>query len=220
MLKHFIADLPGPDMRIERWQTPEALSNEGLVLPAQVNYVGKGANLFAHGYELHGSISVITNYLRTSYLWDKVRAQGGAYGAYCRFGRQSGVLSFLSYRDPNLRSTLETYDEAAGFLRRSNLSDDELLKNIIGAIGALDAYQLPDAKGYTSMVRAMLDETDERRQQYRDEVLGTTVSDVRSFADVLDKVAASGRVVVLGGEEAIREAASNGVDLQRIERVL
>ncbi len=188
-------------------------------MPAQVNYVGKGADLYAHGYTAHGSVSVITNYLRTSYLWDKVRAQGGAYGAFCRFGRQSGVFTFLSYRDPNLTATLDVYDRAPAFLRKAELSQDELVKNIIGAIGALDAYQLPDAKGFTSLARALLGETDERRQAYRDEVLGTTVADVRRFADVLDAVAENGRVVVLGGEEAV-QAASAEAKLGSIQRIL
>jgi len=40
--------------------TPAALpANEGLTIPAQVNYVGKGANLYRLGYVYHGSINVI-----------------------------------------------------------------------------------------------------------------------------------------------------------------
>ena len=218
-LAEFIDGLPGRRQELSAWELPVSVGNEGLTLPAQVNYVGKGAALYDLGYRLHGSISVIANYLRTSYLWDKVRVQGGAYGAMCRFGRQSGVLTFLSYRDPNLLDTLDVYDGAAAFLRNTLLREDELEKNIIGAIGSLDAYQLPDAKGYTSMSYALVGETDERRQRYRDEVLGTTMADIRAFADVLDEVADVGRVVVLGGEDAVT-SADDDADLQIIERVL
>ena len=163
---------------------------------------------------------MITNVVRTGWLWDKVRAQGGAYGAFCRFGRHSGVFSFSSYRDPNLLRTLDVYDETAAFLRSADLSQDELVKSIIGAIGALDAYQLPDAKGYTSMVRRLLGESDEERQQYRDEVLGTTLADIRGFADVLEAATRDRRIVVLGGEEAVnRASAERGLGLE-IVRVL
>ncbi|MEZ4618127.1 MAG: hypothetical protein R2867_21800 [Caldilineaceae bacterium] len=31
-----------------------------------------------------------------------------------------------------------------------------MTRNIIGAISALDAYQLPDAKGYTAMARHLM----------------------------------------------------------------
>ena len=45
---------------------------------------------------------VITNYLRTTWLWERVRVQGGAYGGFCVFNHRSGVFTYLSYRDPNL----------------------------------------------------------------------------------------------------------------------
>ncbi|MCK4535221.1 MAG: peptidase M16, partial [Syntrophobacterales bacterium] len=80
---------------------------EGLIVPSQINYVGKGADLYRAGYTYHGSARVITRYLRTSWLWDSVRVRGGAYGAFCNFDKFSGVLTFLSYRDPNLLKTIE-----------------------------------------------------------------------------------------------------------------
>ena len=219
-LAGFVAGLPSASAPPAAWPPPLDGRDEGLTLPSQVNFVGKSADLFAAGYTPHGSISVITNVVRTGWLWDKVRAQGGAYGAFCRFGRHSGVFSFSSYRDPNLLRTLDVYDETAAFLRSADLSQDELVKSIIGAIGALDAYQLPDAKGYTSMVRRLLGESDEERQRYRDEVLGTTLAHIRGFADVLEAGTRAGRIVVLGGEDAVNRASTErGLDLE-IVRVL
>lgn len=60
-----------------------------------------------------------------------------------------GVFSFLSYRDPNLLKTLDVYDGTAEFLRQLEMDDDTLTKAIIGTIGDVDSYQLPDAKGYS-----------------------------------------------------------------------
>lgn len=202
-LQEFIATLPVATLPYPGWQPTFDRSNEGLVVSAQVNYVGKGANLYELGYRYHGSSSVITNFIRTSWLWDKIRMQGGAYGAFCSFGRQSGVLTFLSYRDPNLLNTLDVYDQSAQVLRNADLSDKELTRNIIGAISNMDAYQLPDAKGYTSMARYLLGETDAERQQIRDEVLGTTLADFRTFADVLDAVKTNGTVVVMGPQSTL-----------------
>ncbi|NJN83615.1 MAG: peptidase M16, partial [Caldilineaceae bacterium] len=185
-----------------------------------VNYVGKGANLYDLGYTYHGSINVITNYVRTSWLWDKIRAQGGAYGAFCKFGKQSGVWTYLSYRDPNLEGTLRNYDETADFLRAVELSDDELTKSIIGAIGSMDGYQLPDAKGYSSLVRHLVGESDAERQQVRDQVLATTPADFRAFGDLLADVASAGRVVVLGGSESIQRVSQNGTLPLTVRKVL
>ena len=193
--------------------------DEGLTLPSQVNFVGKSADLYAAGYRSHGSISVITNFVRTGWLWDKVRAQGGAYGAFCRFGRHSGVFTYSSYRDPNLAQTLDVFDRTAAFLREADITQDELTKNIIGAIGSLDAYQLPDAKGYTAMVRRLLGETDAERQEHRDQVLGTTTAHLRDFADVLDAASGGSRIVALGDEEAVRRASEErglGLEIVRV----
>ncbi|MBN2538891.1 MAG: insulinase family protein, partial [Deltaproteobacteria bacterium] len=48
---------------------------EGLIIPSQINYVGKGADLYRAGYTYHGSARVITRYLRTSWLWDSIRVR-------------------------------------------------------------------------------------------------------------------------------------------------
>ena len=75
-------------------------------LAAQVNYVGKAANLYEDaGYELSGAAYVINKHLGATWLWDRVRVSGGAYGGFCDFDPHSGMFSFLSYRDPNLLKT-------------------------------------------------------------------------------------------------------------------
>jgi len=202
-LRAFLAELPVAPASPARWSPTALAANEGLAIPAQVNYVGKGANLYELGYQYNGSIHVITNFVRTNWLWDQIRAKGGAYGAFCSFGKQSGVLTFLSYRDPNLLGTLANYDATAEFLRQAAIDEGELTKNIIGAIRDLDSYQLPDAKGWSSLVRYLVGESDEARQQTRDEVLGTTAQQIREFAGVLDGMKERGRVVVMGSGEAL-----------------
>ena len=216
----FVDALPADGPVAESWNVPLAPQPEGLSIPAKVNYVVKGTNLYRHGFEPHGSVSVITNLLRVGYLWDQIRVQGGAYGASCSFDLRSGVFGFGSYRDPNLRDTIRVYDEAASFLRDVVLDDQELTKNVIGAIGAIDAYRLPDAKGYTSMIRHLIGETDAQQQQYRDEVLGTDARDIRDFADALEQVARHGTVVVIGSQEAIEQAGDVLGDPPRLTALL
>ncbi len=206
----FLSALPSAPVVRPAWTPTYDPAPEGLTIPAQVNYVAKGANLFELGYTRRGSIEVILNCLRTTYLWEKVRIQGGAYGAFCVFDAQSGVFGYGSYRDPNLLGTLANYDGVAAFLRRLELSEEELVKNIIGVIGALDAYQLPDAKGYTALQRYLIGYSDAARQQYRDEILGTTAADFAALADAVEKVNEAGRIVVLGSADALENARAEG----------
>jgi presequence protease len=204
----FLKSLPDLPAQKSQWVAPELPSHEGLVIPAQVNYVGKGVNLYEHGYRMDGSILVISPYLRSTYIYEKVRVKGGAYGGFSLFDRYSGVFSFLSYRDPNLLETLSAYDGAGQFLREIDLSEDELTKALIGAIGEMDAYQLPDAQGYTSMLRYLLGVTDEERQQLRDQVLSTTQSDFHSLGQVLEQALGSAHIAVLGHQAAISSASA------------
>ncbi len=219
-LDAFLESLPAGSVVPAEWVTRTTTDYEGLVIPAQVNYVGKGANLYEQGYQLHGSALVISRYLRTSWLWDQVRVRGGAYGGFCVFDPRSGVFSYLSYRDPNLLGTLDTYDRSGQFLRELELNEQELTRAIIGAISDFDSYQLPDARGYTSMVRWLAGDDDEYRQQLRSEVLSTTTSDFRRFAETLDTIRANGIVVVMGGETALNAANSERSGLLELTQVL
>ena len=205
----FLGELPAEPLSTVKWFPQHIGDFEGMTIPAQINYVGKGANLYDLGYKFHGSAKVISRYLRTTWLWERVRVQGGAYGAFCLFNSLSGVLTFLSYRDPNLVKTLEAFDGTTQFLRNIDLSREELTKGIIGAIGDIDTYMLSDAKGYTSMLRYLNGNDDEGRQRIRDEVLSTTADDFRAFADVLEGVKDNGLVKVLGSKGAIEEVAGD-----------
>ncbi|HWQ12400.1 MAG TPA: insulinase family protein [Roseiflexaceae bacterium] len=207
-LASFLAGLPHGPVTPAAWEPRLGPANEGLTIPAQVNYVGKGADLYRLGYELHGSALVVSRYLRGSWLWDQIREQGGAYSMFSLLDPRSGAFTFVSYRDPHLLRTLDVYDRAPEFLRGLELSETELTRAIIGVISDLDSYQLPDARGFTALVRHLVGDDDEYRQRIRDEVLGTSGADFRRFADVLDRVREQGRVVVLGGEAAITAAAA------------
>lgn len=219
-LEGFLSELPANARTLHPWQPPEMTGDEGLVIPAQVNYVGKAGNLYDLGYAYNGSAVVITNFLRATWLWERVRVHGGAYGGFCHFDRRSGVFGYVSYRDPNLLDTLHVYDQAGRFLRELDLPQDELVKGIVGAIGQLDVYQLPDAKGFTSLARYLLGETDEERQRIRDEVLGTTLDDFKRFGEVLEELASVGQIVVLGGADAIARANQQRDGFLRVTKVL
>ena len=88
----------------------------------------------------------------------------------------------------------------------SSSSAAELTRNIIGTIGEVDSYRLPDAKGFASMQHYLVGDTDAARQRMREEILATTAADIRNFGDAIGDVAAHGRVVVLGSEQAIDAA--------------
>ena len=203
VVEAFIQGIPARGISRNTWMPVCSQDNEGLTIPARVNYVAKGTDLYAGGYTYHGSANVITKYLRTSWLWEQVRVLGGAYGGFCGFDRQSGLMTFGSYRDPNILSTLSAFDGCADFLETTPLDTAEINKGVIGAIGAMDQYQFPDARGFSSMLRYLLGVKDEDRQKIRDEILETGEEHFRDFARVLKKCASRGFVSVIGSKDEI-----------------
>ena len=218
-IESFLGRLPDGTHAFADWAIDYAPVSEGLIIPAQVNYVGKGANLRALGFALSGASAVVLKFLNTTYLWDKVRVQGGAYGGSSRFDLTSGNFSFLSYRDPNLLGTIDAYDGASKALR-AEIGENDLTRSIIGVIGDVDRYEFPDAKGYSSMWRQLTGTTDAIRQQRRYEILGTSVADFRRMAEAVDAVARHGHVVVLGGEAAIKAANEKRPGLLAVSKVM
>ena len=206
-LDSFLKKLPTSGTFVSKAWKPTALpESEALTAPTLVNYVGCAANLYDTGYKMHGSALVITRYLQTAWLWEKIRVQGGAYGGMCSFDQRSGAFTFASYRDPNLEDSLEIYKQTGDYLKNLELSEDELTRALIGAIGTLDSYQLPDSKGYSSCMRYLLNYTDAQRQQLRDEVLATTQEHFNAFGDTLIKAFEHSAVSVLCSPESAERA--------------
>jgi len=191
------------------------VSPEALLIPAQVNYVGKSINLIREGFPVTGHSLVVNRYIRSAWLWDRVRVQGGAYGGFSMLDSRSGQLVMTSYRDPNLAKTLAVYDETAGYLKSLKIDEREVDQAVIGAIGDMDAYLLPDAKGFLALGRYLSGDTPERRQKLRDEVLTTRLEHFHAFGNQLESLAARGHIVVMGAAEKMTELPQ-----ARIHRVL
>ncbi|MFT7585935.1 MAG: Zn-dependent M16 (insulinase) family peptidase, partial [Cellvibrionaceae bacterium] len=172
-IKEFLDSMPAAEPVYQTWSTEPLPAHEGLMVPSQVNYVALGTNVHAAGFQTHGSWHVALNLVQTGYLWDRVRMAGGAYGAFIPYSSHSGTMVFCSYRDPNLTQTLNVYREAAASFRQLDLPQAEIEKAVIGVIGSMDGYQLPDAKGHTALMRYLHGTTDDYRQRIRDEVLST-----------------------------------------------
>jgi Zn-dependent M16 (insulinase) family peptidase len=219
-LASFVRSMPaGQGASAEGWGFAAGPQSEGLTFPGQVNYVAKGANLRELGFTPTGATAVAIKHLNTTYMWDKVRVQGGAYGGSSGLDPFAGTFAFTSYRDPNLVETLDVYDGAAKFLE-AGVGEQDLVRSVIGVIGSVDTYRLPDAKGFTSLIWELSGDTDEDRQRRREEILAASSQDFKALAEALNKVAQQGQVVVLGSETAIKAANDERGNFLKVTKVL
>ncbi|MGL6107164.1 insulinase family protein [Romboutsia sp.] len=182
----------------------EDKKNEGLLTPSNVQYVAKGYNLKKLGYNYSGSMLVLQTILGYDYLWNRVRVQGGAYGGFANIAR-SGTVVFASYRDPNLKETLNAYDEAYKFVEEEQISNREMTKYIIGTISNLDTPLTPFMKGEKALSMYIRGITKEDRQKERDEVLNTTNSTINGYYKLINDVMKENCITVIGNDKKIKE---------------
>ena len=138
------------------------------------------------------------------YLWTNVRVKGGAYGCMCNFGK-AGDSYFVSYRDPNLKKTMDTFEKTGDYLRSFTADERTMTKYIIGAISDLDIPMNPSAKGSRSSSAYLTNQTYEEIQKERDELLTCTQDDIRALADYMDAIMKAEAVCVVGNGQAIEE---------------
>ncbi|MFA7543773.1 MAG: divalent cation tolerance protein CutA [Candidatus Cloacimonadaceae bacterium] len=176
--------------------------NEGIAAPIKVQYVIKGGNFFRKGFPYSGKLRVLGNILSTEYLYKELRVKGGAYGGGASF-TPDGYQYFYSYRDPNLKESLDVYNGVADYIRKFDCSRREMEKYILGDISAQDYPQTPEAKGSQGDMDYIRGFTQADRQQIRDEVLATTPEDLRVYADMVQNLMSHNHYAVFGGEDAI-----------------
>jgi len=193
------------------WERPQLPDAEGIAIPAQIHYVGLGLDLAKTGWTFDGADLVASRYLRMAYLWDRVRVRGGAYGAFCSLDRVAGQAIFVSYRDPNTDATLDVFRQAGRYLMDASFSDEEMTRAVIGTIGDIDAYMLPDAKGHVAMARRLIGDDAETRAALRAQVLAAGANRFRQFGEALDAAAENPSIVVLGPATSLDALAVPGL---------
>jgi len=182
----------------------EERKNEGLLTPSNVQFVAKGYNFRKLGYNYSGNMLVLQTILGYDYLWNKVRVQGGAYGGFANLAR-SGNMAFASYRDPNLKETLNIYDKAYEFVENVKISNRDMTKYIIGTISNLDMPLTPFMKGEKAINMYIRGITKEDRQKERNEVLSTTNSDINSYSKLIEDVMKQDYISVVGNDKKIKD---------------
>ncbi len=180
---------------------------EGYKTSGQVQYVACSGNFADHGHEYTGALRVLKVIMGYDYLWINVRVKGGAYGCMNSYSR-TGEMYFTSYRDPNLKDTLDVYRKAPEYIKSFDPGERDMTKYIIGAISDLDIPLTPRAKGSRSMSAYLAEDSFENIQKERDEVLNTTVQDIRELSSYVEDVINDEHICVVGAEETIEKERS------------
>ena len=178
--------------------------NEGFKTSSKVQYVARTGNFIDGGAEYTGALQILKVILSYDYLWQNIRVKGGAYGCMSSFNR-IGEGYLISYRDPNLKKTMEIYEGVVDYLKNFNVSDRDMNKFIIGTISNIDRPMNPAAKGSRSMNLYMNRVSEEMIRKERAQILDADQADIRALAEVLEAMLKENSLCVIGSEEKIEE---------------
>lgn len=178
--------------------------NEGFKTSSKVQYVARTGNFIDGGAEYTGALQILKVILSYDYLWQNIRVKGGAYGCMSNFNR-IGEGYLISYRDPNLKKTMDVYEGVVDYLKNFNVSDRDMNKFIIGTISNIDRPMNPSAKGSRSMNLYMNRVTEEMIRTERAQILDAEQADIRALAKVLEAMLSEHSLCVIGSEEKIEE---------------
>ena len=189
--------------------------NEGYLTSAQVQYVCRAGNFIRKGLPYTGALKVLKVMMGYDYLWNRVRVKGGAYGCMCSFGK-SGDSYFVSYRDPNLKKTVDVYEKAAEYVEGFEADERTMTQFVIGAISELDVPMTPAAKGLYSLTGYMTKLPFASVQREREELLAATPEDIRGLAGHIRAFMGDDCLCVVGSEEKLKVREGMFVKLEQL----
>lgn len=180
-------------------------SHEAFITAAEVVFAVQGGNLFKDGIGYNGHFEVLKTYLSRDYLWNSVRQMGGAYGCFIQFGQISGNLAFISYRDPQVKKTFEAYNGVPDVVAGLDLPPKVMEQLIIGTYGNFDPLQSTAARGAIARNEYLNGITPEFKQKRLEEIIATTPSDLRRFADNFAAMTPQSHRAIIGNRKKIEE---------------
>ena len=178
--------------------------NEGFKTASKVQYVARTGNFIDNGAAYTGALQILKVILSYDYLWQNIRVKGGAYGCTSNFNR-IGEGYFVSYRDPNLKRTIEVYEGIVDYLKNFTVSDRDMTKYIIGTISNIDQPMTPATKGERSMNLYMNKVSADMIREERSQILDATQDDIRALYRVVEAVLKADQLCVVGSEDKIEE---------------
>ena len=164
----------------------------------------EGFNFIDNGVSYTGALQILKVILSYEYLWQNIRVKGGAYGCMSNFNR-IGEGYFVSYRDPNLKRTLDVYEGVVDYLKNFTVSERDMTKYIIGTMSNIDQPMTPAAKGDRSMSLYMNKVSADMIREERSQILDATQGDIQSLYRVVEAVLKAEQLCVIGSEEMIEE---------------
>ena len=149
---------------------------------AQVGYCATVLPGTFFGAEENAADLVLAHRLSGTYLWERVRTTGGAYGSNASSANILGKFLFSSFRDPTPFKTLDIFADCLNDAASSILDAEECESLVIGAYGDEVQPFSPVGRGNAGFMRTLYCISDEDRQKKLQNLLSVTPAMLQSAA--------------------------------------
>jgi presequence protease len=221
-LAALVASLPeGSAVGADRARVPDLARNAGVTIGGAVNYVAQVVPVPRLSDPSAPALELLSNVVANELLYAKLRVQGGAYGGFAFYVGTSGMMPFVSYRDPHLTETLDVYGSVVDFVKSDAFTDELVDGCRIGAIGRFDRILSPSQMLDTGRRRHRLALTDDARMGFREGLFDVTAQQIRELAlphlEAGFKDAPQGVLASREALEAANEALASPLTIESVE---
>ena len=184
---------------------PLGKKNEAITYSGNMNFWFAAGSFKEAGFKHSGLIQLVAQIISRNYLYQNIRVKGGAYGCGISVSGSSGLISTYTYRDPNLRNSLDIIRGIPKYVENLDISEEELTKAIIGGMSESDRPKSAEAEGDTAVGLVLTDITLERRRKGRNEVLNATPEKLRAQAPIFQAMINNMSYACFVSEDMVKE---------------
>lgn len=176
---------------------------EAIATDANVNYVAKSANFydFEGGYD--GKFLLAGSIMSNPYLYSLIRAQGGAYGAGM-FVSRSMLLATYSYRDPNISSTIDSFNKIGQIAKDLEMTERDFENQKISSMGTILRPRNPKQMGDADYAYYRIPSS-KKEDDILAEIKAASLDDIKALSESFDKAMDLDNLVVFGARSDIEK---------------
>jgi len=183
---------------------------EGWMTSTSVSFVAQVFKTVRMDHPDAPALAAISRILRSLYLHREIREKGGAYGGFAMYNAEEGIFSFASYRDPNIRRTLDVYHNACGFITSGDYTEEDIKEAILQVCADIDKPDTPGPASIKAFYREILGLTDEKRRQFKESLLGLDRKSIISAAEKYFTISQAQKgTAVISSREQLEAANQN-----------
>jgi Zn-dependent M16 (insulinase) family peptidase len=203
-IENLLSKLKDEDIKDNEWDLTPENAKVGMTIPAEVQYIQIGFNLNKMGENITGQDLVFANMLSDGYMYENIRRKGGAYGGYLS-ASMDGRVRFITYRDPNLKQSVDAIENVLEYLKTYKPTQDEINNSIITIAGRMEIGQALFTETGEADAENLIGYDKAVEERIKKEILATKTEDLQKFIAKMEKGLKDSTIIVAGSETKINK---------------